>query len=278
MSCDEIRPHTSYKKLFEYHRSRFPKVKVLHNHKEFKETSAICLQELLKLDKKDILGNEIFRKKIEYFVGHIPRYYEKKFQNKHRMFATHRRYFESEFNILPSNHIQANKIDKDCVNFVVKVHTNSNDISNDIPNYISNGISNDVTNDISGDISNDISNKFKNSEPELDLDLVNSLENLDDMTNNIEQETQDNYSKLDISEEFLSKIIKTVDELCDDIKNGDPDIKRMLEVNLNLSSAVSCYKSMLSLKKQNIVPKKNEELVNQMPKEKMAGPQTRVLG
>ena len=23
MSCDEIRPHTSFKKLFEYHRSRF---------------------------------------------------------------------------------------------------------------------------------------------------------------------------------------------------------------------------------------------------------------
>ena len=34
MSCDEIRPHTSYKKLFEYHRSRFPNVRVLQNHKE----------------------------------------------------------------------------------------------------------------------------------------------------------------------------------------------------------------------------------------------------
>ena len=90
MSCDEIRPTTSYKKLFEFHRSRFPNVRVLHNHKEFKETTAICLQELLQLDKKDILGNEIFWKKIEYFVGHVPRYYEKKFQNKHRMFATHK--------------------------------------------------------------------------------------------------------------------------------------------------------------------------------------------
>ena len=147
MSCDEIRPHTSFKTLFEYHSSRFPKVRVLHNHKEFKETSAICLQELLQLEKKDILGNEIFWKKIEYFVGHVPRYYEKKFQNKHRIFATHKQYFECEFNILPSNLIQANKIDKDCGNVVVK------DISNDIPNDTSNDISNDISNIISNDIS-----------------------------------------------------------------------------------------------------------------------------
>ena len=94
MSCDEIKPHTTYKKLFEYHRSRFPNVRVLHNHKELKETSAICLQELLQLDKKDILENEMFRKKIENFVANIPRYYEKNYRNKNRMFGAHKQYFE----------------------------------------------------------------------------------------------------------------------------------------------------------------------------------------
>ena len=120
---------------------------VLNNYNEFKETSAICLQELLQLDKRDILENEMFRKEIQNFVFHVPQYYKKKKGNKNGMFGAHKQYFEREFNILPSNLIQANKIDKDCGNVVVK------DISNDIPNDTSNDISNDISNIISNDIS-----------------------------------------------------------------------------------------------------------------------------
>ena len=36
---------------------------------------------------------------------------------------------------------------------------------------------------------------------------------------------------LDLSEEFLSGILKLVNELCDVVRNGDPDLKRTIEVN-----------------------------------------------
>jgi hypothetical protein len=98
-------------------------------------------------------------------------------------------------------------------------------------------------------------------------DVVLASEKLDEIENNIEHQTLDNDFKFEISEEFLSKILKAVDELCDDIKNGDPDIERMLQVNLNLNNAVSCYKSMLCLRKKTFVQKKNQELVNHKTRE-----------
>ena len=71
----------------------------------------------------------------------------------------------------------------------------------------------------------------------------------------IKQELQDskvldNYDvfqnyDLDLSEEFLSGILKLVDELCDAIRNGDPDFERTLEVNENLNNSVSCYRHKL---------------------------------
>ena len=255
MSCDEIRPHTSYKKLFQYHRSRFSKVRVAYQ-KEFKETSEICLQELLQLDKKDILENEKFQQKIKDFVRYAPRYYNKKNYNRNKMFAAHKQFFEREFTILPSIALShANKSDKNCGTVIVKDLANFNDMSNDI------------SNDISNDMSDDFSNKFINDELELHPDVVHSFEKLDEIENTIEQQTQYSDFKFDISEEFLSKILKTVDELCDDIKNGDPDIERMLQVNLNLNNAVSCYKNILSLRKQNLVQRKNQDHVNHMKRE-----------
>ena len=257
MSCDEIRPHTSYKKLFQHHRSRFPNVRVGYQ-KEFKETSEICLQELLQLDKKDILKNEKFQQKIKDFIIYAPRYWKKKNCSRNKMFAAYKQFFEHEFTILNISH--ANKSDKSCETVI-------NDVSNDVSNDISNDVSNDMSNDVSNDMSNDVSYKFINDELELHPDLVLSSEELDKIENNIEQQTLDNGFKLDVSEEFLSKILKTVDELCDDIKNGDPDIERMLQVNLNLNNAVSCYKNMLSFRKQNFVQKKNQEHVNHMTRE-----------
>ena len=52
-------------------------------------------------------------------------------------------------------------------------------------------------------------------------------------------------SYLELSEDFISSILKQVDELCDNIRNGDPDINRTIVVNDNLNNAVSCYKEKL---------------------------------
>ena len=55
----------------------------------------------------------------------------------------------------------------------------------------------------------------------------------------------DDSAFLDISEEFLTKILKQVDELCNEIQSGDPDFKRTIDVNQNLNNAVSCYRVKL---------------------------------
>ena len=94
-----------------------------------------------------------------------------------------------------------------------------------------------------------------------------SPEKLDGIKDVIDHQILDYEPMINIPEEFLSRILKTVDELCDDIKNGDPDIERMLEVNLNLNNAVSCYKSMVSLRKQKFTQKKKQEFVNHKTRE-----------
>ena len=55
------------------------------------------------------------------------------------------------------------------------------------------------------------------------------------------------YCDLDLSEEFLSEILKQVDELCDAIKNGDPNLEQTTIVNQNLNNAVSVYRDKLFL-------------------------------
>ena len=60
---------------------------------------------------------------------------------------------------------------------------------------------------------------------------------------------------LDVSEDFINTILKHVDDLCDIIRNGDPSLERTTEVNENLNSAVSCYRSRLLL-----IDSKHEEM------------------
>ena len=55
------------------------------------------------------------------------------------------------------------------------------------------------------------------------------------------------YADIDISEEFLSRILKQVDELCDAIQNGDPSLEWTTIVNQNLNDAVSCYRNKIIL-------------------------------
>ena len=60
-------------------------------------------------------------------------------------------------------------------------------------------------------------------------------------------------SCLDLSEEFLVSILKQVNDLCENIKSGDPDIERTIEVNQNLNNAVTFYRSKLDLKKHILI-------------------------
>ena len=46
-----------------------------------------------------------------------------------------------------------------------------------------------------------------------------------------------------MSEEFLSEVLRLVDELCDVINSRDPDVERTVKVNQNLNEAVSCYRN-----------------------------------
>ena len=71
--------------------------------------------------------------------------------------------------------------------------------------------------------------------------------------NFLNQEDFKNRNCLDLSEAFLIFILKQVDDLCENIKTGDPDIVRRFEVNQNLNNAVACYRSKLDLKKHILI-------------------------
>ena len=72
----------------------------------------------------------------------------------------------------------------------------------------------------------------------------------------------DDYQDLELSEEFLSTILKYVDDLCDIISNGDPNLVRTLEVNQNLNMAVNCYKNELVLKRQFLDQSNDQDYYN----------------
>ena len=66
---------------------------------------------------------------------------------------------------------------------------------------------------------------------------------------------------LDLSEEYIASILQQVDELCENIKNGDPDMERTLKINNNLNNAVGVYRvKLIELKaeSENIEPFKTE--------------------
>ena len=56
----------------------------------------------------------------------------------------------------------------------------------------------------------------------------------------------DNNSDLDLSEEFLTMILKQVDVLCYIINNGDPNIQRTVKVIQVLNNAINCYKNKIN--------------------------------
>ena len=67
-------------------------------------------------------------------------------------------------------------------------------------------------------------------------------------TNELEYEYEDQFDfcdnyDLELTEEFISLILKQVDDLCENIQNGDPNMDRTLEVNQNLNNAVHCYRT-----------------------------------
>ena len=75
-----------------------------------------------------------------------------------------------------------------------------------------------------------------------------------------EKQSNSNYgSNLELSEEFIIFILRQIDDLCENIKNCDPDIERALDVNQNLSNAVSCYRDKLNLEPHFLTEFENEE-------------------
>ena len=71
-----------------------------------------------------------------------------------------------------------------------------------------------------------------------------------------EKERNDN-SNVELSERFIWFIIQQVDELCEYIKTGDPDMKRTREVNRKLNNAVDCYIIKLDSETQIFVEAEN---------------------
>ena len=57
--------------------------------------------------------------------------------------------------------------------------------------------------------------------------------------------TTNNTSNLELLEEFIIAILKQVDELCQNVSSGDPDIKRTKYVNEKLNDVASCYRNAL---------------------------------
>ena len=82
--------------------------------------------------------------------------------------------------------------------------------------------------------------------------VVKKLEyEFDEKHDILEEKKKDNLCdsmNLDLTEEFIILILQQVDELCENITNGDPDDQRTLEVNQNLNNAVSCYRTKLDEK------------------------------
>merc|ERR1712083_82085 len=71
---------------------------------------------------------------------------------------------------------------------------------------------------------------------------VEIKEELQDLKNH---EPSEDATNIELSDEFLTAILKQVDDLCDNIKNGDPDVERTIEVSQKLNNAVTCYRVKL---------------------------------
>ena len=73
---------------------------------------------------------------------------------------------------------------------------------------------------------------------------------------------------LELSEEFLSSIIKQVEDLCDSIQKGDPIIERAVTVNQQLIDAVSSYRNQLILiDSKNVEMQDNWDDFDNLPQE-----------
>ena len=93
--------------------------------------------------------------------------------------------------------------------------------------------------------------------------------NLKEETNELDYEDQLDFcdnSDLELSEEFITLILKQVDDLCENIKNGDPNINRTSEVNQNLNNAVHCYSNYyrryinkISVNKEKLIKSEDQE-------------------
>ena len=73
-------------------------------------------------------------------------------------------------------------------------------------------------------------------------------------------------SDLNLSEQFIALILQQVDDLCENIKSGDPNVPRTLVVNQNLNNAVNCYR--ISMSNEYFRRKRNKDSIK---KENLTG-------
>ena len=85
-------------------------------------------------------------------------------------------------------------------------------------------------------------NKLEKSEYISFQPIVDPKKETDELDFEDQFDLCDNYD-LDLTEEFLTLILKQVDDLCENIQNGDPNMDRTLEVKQNLNNAVHCYRT-----------------------------------
>ena len=129
---------------------------------------------------------------------------------------------------------------------------------------------------IGNDTKKRISLKKKLAEQKKKVGMWRSFQpivNLKEETNELDYEDQLDFcdnSDLELSEEFITLILKQVDDLCENIKNGDPNINRTLEVNQNLNYAVHCYSNYyrryinkISVNKEKLIKSEDQEYCDQ---------------
>ena len=113
-------------------------------------------------------------------------------------------------------------------------------------------ISDEENNQVECDIFGNIKNSKKNNGVKIKV-----------KTNEYQDEEQNN-DNFALSEQFIMFIIQQVDELCENIKTGDPDIKRTEEVTKNLNDAVDCYRNKLDSDKKLFVKIENVKNYDEM--------------
>jgi hypothetical protein len=85
------------------------------------------------------------------------------------------------------------------------------------------------------------------NQPDHVFEPKTKIETQDAQDFKVEEQFDFEYTDVELSEEFLSKVLRLVDEVCDVINKGDSNFERTVKVVQNLKDDVSCYRNKLAL-------------------------------